>query len=65
LADSFRWRLNAVNFTGDRAVACPQPLSTDEAGAMASFDLVREAVSAVRQNRSDLRDSAWKVGGNC
>jgi valyl-tRNA synthetase len=31
----------------------PQPRSTDEAGAMASFDLVREAVSAVRQIRSD------------
>jgi valyl-tRNA synthetase len=31
----------------------PQPRSTDEADAMASFDLVREAVSAVRQIRSD------------
>ncbi|MGZ3564475.1 MAG: valine--tRNA ligase [Gemmatimonadaceae bacterium] len=31
----------------------PQPRSTDEAGAMARFDLVREAVSAVRQIRSD------------
>jgi valyl-tRNA synthetase len=31
----------------------PQPRSTDEAGAMASFDLAREAVSAIRQIRSD------------
>jgi valyl-tRNA synthetase len=31
----------------------PQPRSSDEAGAMSSFDLVREAVSAVRQIRSD------------
>jgi valyl-tRNA synthetase len=31
----------------------PQPRSSDEAGAMARFDLVREAVSAVRQIRSD------------
>jgi valyl-tRNA synthetase len=31
----------------------PQPRSSDEAGAMASFDLVREAVSAIRQIRSD------------
>jgi valyl-tRNA synthetase len=31
----------------------PQPRSTDEAGAIASFDLIRDAVSAIRQIRSD------------
>jgi valyl-tRNA synthetase len=38
----------------------PQPRSTDEAGAMASFDLIRDAVSAVRQIRSDYAISPGK-----
>jgi valyl-tRNA synthetase len=39
----------------------PQPRSTDEAGALASFDLVREAVSAIRQIRSDYAIQPGKL----
>ena len=38
----------------------PHPRSTDEAQAMSRFDLVRDAVSAVRQIRSDYAIRTWE-----